>query len=473
MASPLQPIDDYARTLAPETRAAVIKSAAFTSGQRIEVLRRDYEDPDALRKLARKIKQHTIDRLDHYLEQAESRLKAAGAQVHFATDGPSACRQVLKILQEHGVTRLVKSKSMATEEIHLNPFLEKHGIESIETDLGEFIVQIDDDHPSHIVRPIIHKNRRQVAESLERHGLGAYDDDPKTITRRARVHLREKYMQSGAGITGGNFVSAESGRMVLVTNEGNARFSMAPNKVHIAVIGIEKLVPRDRDLAVFLSLLARSATAQQITVYTQFINGPRSANQPSGPEHMHVVFLDNGRSQVLGGECREILRCIRCGACQNVCPVYRQASGHAYRAVYGGPIGAVLSPLIGDSISFSNYGDLPRASSLCGACREVCPVDIPIPDLLLKLRHGAKKAKLPSPGSPPMGPFADLATSPKLWRTSMTASRAMNYLPLQFAPVKPLRDWLDQRTLPKWRGGEFRRWLKQRPSPVEDQKKHA
>lgn len=460
-----QAIDQFARQLAPETREAVIRSAALTTGQRVDILKRDYQDPDALRLLASRIKQHTIDHLARYLEQAEDQLNQAGAKVHFASDGASARQQILAILQDHDVKRVVKSKSMATEEIHLNPFLEDHGIESIETDLGEFIVQIDGDHPSHIVRPIIHKRREEVARSFESHGLGAYDENPETITRRTRQHLRSRYMNSGAGITGGNFVSAESGRLVLVTNEGNARFSMAPNKVHIAVVGIEKLVPKDRDLAVFLNLLARSATAQQITVYTQFIRGPRSAEQPSGPEHMHVIFLDNGRSRILEGSCREILRCIRCGACQNVCPVYRQASGHAYRAVYGGPIGAVLSPLLGSDspLAFSDFGDLPKASSLCGACREVCPVDIPIPDLLLKLRHQGKKAGISSPASPSMAPFAKLATTPVLWRTAMSASRAMNHLPIQMAPVKPLREWLHQRTLPQWRGGEFRRWLEKRP----------
>ncbi|MEZ5304699.1 MAG: LUD domain-containing protein, partial [Verrucomicrobiales bacterium] len=240
-----------------------------------------------------------------------------------------------------------------------------------------------------------------------------------------------------------------------------ARFSMAPNRLHIALVGIEKVVPRDRDLAVFLNLLARSATAQQLTVYTQFINGPRGAGQPSGPEEMHVIFMDNGRTGALGSDCREILRCIRCGACQNVCPVYRQASGHAYRAVYGGPIGAVLSPLLAGE-RFADLADLPRASSLCGACNEVCPVDIPIPDLLLRLRNKAKREGVRSPGTPPMAPFAALATSPKLWRAAMNASRAMNHIPAKLVPAKPLQDWLALRTLPRWRGGEFRRWVRDR-----------
>lgn len=456
-----QKIDSYARDLSRVTRDAVAASASRRTQLRVDILWRDYEDPNELRRLASRIKQHTLDHLDEYIAKAETALKANGAEVHFATDGDVAKKKILDILLRHGARTIVKSKSMATEEIHLNSFLEGHGIECVETDLGEFIVQIDGDTPSHIVQPIIHKNRRQVAESFEKHGLGEYNDDPETITLRARKHLREKYMESDAGVTGGNFISAESGRIVLVTNEGNARFSMAANRLHIALVGIEKIVPRDRDLGIFLNLLARSATAQHLSVYTQFINGPKPAGQASGPEEMHVILLDNGRSEVLGTKCREILRCIRCGACQNVCPVYRQASGHAYRAVYGGPIGAVLSPLLAGR-EFAKYADLPKASSLCGSCKEVCPVDIPIPDLLLRLRERAKRENLPSPGTPPMGAFTALATSPQLWRRAMTASKAMNYLPVNFLPVKPLREWLKLRTLPRWRGGEFRAWMKER-----------
>ncbi|MCB1204329.1 MAG: iron-sulfur cluster-binding protein [Verrucomicrobiae bacterium] len=456
-----QPIDRYAETLARETRDSVSASAAITTEKRVDILARDFPDPDGLRRLAGQIKQHTLEHLDDYLAKAVRALRDNGVVVHFAADAEEARKLILGLLSERGVRRVVKSKSMATEEIHLNDHLAAHGIDCVETDLGEFIVQIDGDTPSHIVRPIIHKNRREIARSFEAHGLGDYDDDPETITRRARIHLRSKYMESDAGITGGNFISAESGRVVLVTNEGNARFSMAPNRLHLALIGIEKIVPRDRDLAVFLNLLARSATAQQLTVYTQFINGPRASTQPSGPEEMHVVLLDNGRSRVLATDCREILRCIRCGACQNVCPVYRQASGHAYRAVYGGPVGAVLSPLLAGE-RFSDLADLPKASTLCGACREVCPVDIPIPDLLLRLRARAKEEGVRTPASIPMAPFATLATSPALWRTAMTASRAMNHLPTAALPVKPLREWLKLRTLPEWRGGEFRKWMKKR-----------
>lgn len=456
-----QPIDQFASGLAEDTRRSVIASASMTTEKRWEVLSRDYPEPDRLRRLASQIKQHMLDHLDSYLEQAVSRMRDNGVHVHFANDAAAAREAVLSILQEKGARRVVKSKSMASEEIHLNDFLERNGVESLESDLGEFIVQLDGDVPSHIVRPIIHKNRRDVARTFEREGLGDYNDDPETITRRAREYFRSRYMESDAGITGGNFISAESGRIALVTNEGNARFSMAPNRLHIALIGIEKIIPRDRDFSVFLNLLARSATAQQLTVYTQFISGPRLPEQPSGPDEMHVVLMDNGRSETLATNCREILRCIRCGACQNVCPVYRQASGHAYRATYGGPLGAVLSPSLAGS-DFQEYADLPRASSLCGACREVCPVDIPIPDLLLKLRARGKSEGIPTPGSPSMGGFAKGATSPALWRTGLRASKVLNSIPESWIPAPALKSWLNQRTLPKWQGGEFRRWMKER-----------
>lgn len=457
-----QQIDQYARDISDEKQHSVIDGSSKGTDKRYSVLFHDYKDPNSLRKLAGAIKDHTLHHLDEYLEKAEKALTDRGVHVHFASTDEDARQAILKILQEHGVKQLTKSKSMAAEEIHLNPFLIENGIACLESDLGEFIIQLDGDEPSHIVKPIIHKNRRGIANTFLREGIAPdYNDDPETITRRARVHLREKYMVAEAGITGANFVCADTGRLVLVTNEGNSRFGMAPVNLHIALVGIEKVIPQERDLSVFLNLLGRSATGQQLTVYTEFINGPKSENQPDGPEHMHVVFMDNGRTDVLASNCREILRCIRCSACQNVCPVYRQASGHAYRSVYGGPIGAVLSPILFGK-RFPELADLPKASSLCGACNEVCPVDIPIPDLLLRLRDKAKREEIPSEGAIPMSPFATLATSPSLWRTAMTMSKAMNHLPIQVAPIKPLQDWLGQRTLPESHGGEFRKWLKER-----------
>jgi L-lactate dehydrogenase complex protein LldF len=462
-----QEIDAYSETLNDEVKTSVYTGTKATSEKRYEVLWRDYQNADELREVAGNIKQHALENLDKYLPQAEQRLQANGAQVYWAGDALNANRIVLDILRRNNCESLVKSKTMVSEEIKLGDYLEKEGIQCVETDLGEFIVQVDHDHPSHIVKPIIHKNRREIATTFEREGLGEYNDDPGTITRRARNHLRGKYLQADAGLTGANFVSAESGRLVLVTNEGNARFCMAATPIHIAVVGIEKLVPYDRDLALFANLIGRSGTGQQLTVYTQFLNGPKAQGQPSGPEQMHVVFVDNRRTEVLASDCREILRCIRCGACLNVCPIYRQAGGHAYRSVYPGPVGAVLSPLLAGA-RFPELADLPKASSLCGACHEVCPVNIPIPDLLLRLRDKGKKeaGRKAMAGTPPMGMWALLASQPAAWKGAMTMGHTMNHVPLEMIPVGALQAWQSSRKLPKFQGGKFRSWMKKRRQNV-------
>ena len=455
-----QQIDQYAAQIGQDKRAAVYGGSKAGYESRTRALFTHFPQPDALRRLAGEVKQHTLENLDTYLPQVEEKMLANGVKVHWATDGEEACKHVLDIMRARNATKMVKAKTMVSEEIELAHYLEKQGIECLETDLGEFIVQIDHDHPSHIVKPIIHKNRREIATSFEKNGLGAYNDEPEVITRRARQYLRHKYLEADVGLSGANFVSAESGRIVLVTNEGNSRFCLAATKVHIALIGIEKIVPRDRDLGLFLNLLARSGTGQQLTVYTEFIKGPRSAEQPDGPEEMHVIFVDNGRTDVLASECREILRCIRCGACLNVCPVYRQASGHAYRSVYPGPVGAVLSPLLAGK-KFPELADLPKASSLCGACNEVCPVNIPIPDLLLRLRDRGKqeKSEAAAAGMPPMGGFALVASQPTAWKTALAMGGAINYVPKVLLP-QAARTWVDTRGLPPWRGGKFRSWMK-------------
>ncbi|KAF0096204.1 MAG: hypothetical protein E1N59_171 [Puniceicoccaceae bacterium 5H] len=458
-----QEIDTFSEVLAADVKEAVRAGSASGVSKRREILAADFPDANAIRELAGQIKQHTLEHLDTYLEQAEQKMRANGIQVHFAWDGNSAKEQILEIIQQRKARTICKSKSMASEEIELNDFLTEKGYDMVETDLGEFILQLDEDHPSHVVKPIIHKNRRQIAKTFEKHGLGEYNDEPEVITQRARKHLRQKYLQGEVTMTGGNFISAESGRMVIVTNEGNSRFGLAGAKCHIALIGIEKLVPTDRDLGVMLNLLGRSATGQQLTVYTEFISGPRSESQPEGPEEMHVILFNNNRTEVLASDCREILRCIRCGACMNVCPVYRQSSGHAYRSVYPGPLGAVLSPLLAGKAGYPELADLPKASSLCGACQEVCPVNIPIPDLLLRLRNKAKTehADKAAIGTPDMTLWSELATHPKVWRTAMKSANLLNGLPYDMMPIAPLRAWTRQRTLPKWQGGKFRNWMKE------------
>ncbi len=462
MAKLEQAIDNHAANLDEETREAVRLASKAKTEKRVNALWTDFDDPNALRKLASQVRQHALDNLPDYLEQAEAAFQKNGVQVHWAEDGDQANAIVLDIMRRRGASKVVKSKSMVSEETELVPFLEKHGMEAVETDLGEYVVQIDGDHPSHIVTPIIHKNRRQVGRSFEREGLGEYTEDPLELTRMARRHLRQKYLDADVGMTGANFVVAESGRIVLVTNEGNARFSMAATKTHIAMVGIEKIIPREQDVPLFLSLLGRSATGQPLTVYTQFIGGPKSASQEEGPEEMHLIFLDNGRSDILASNCKEILRCIRCGACMNVCPVYRQTSGHAYRSVYPGPVGAVLSPLL-NKAGFPDLADLPKASSLCGACQEVCPVDIPIPDLLLRLRNKGKQEHAPktSINTPGLSFWALAATQPAAWKTGLKLGHAMNVVPHALLDVNPsAKSWRSTRELPPFRGGDFRSWLK-------------
>jgi L-lactate dehydrogenase complex protein LldF len=456
-----QPIDQFAARLPAWKRDNVHDGSKIGHEKRTKILFDHYGDPDRLRQLAGQIKQHVVENLDTYLPKVEAKLVANGAKVHWAATADSACEAVYAILKARGATKLVKAKTMVSEEIKLEAYLHARGIEALETDLGEFIVQLDHDTPSHIVKPIIHKNRRQIAELFERNGLGEYNDEAGVITQRARKFLRAKYLEADAALTGANFVVAESGRIVLVTNEGNSRFCLAGTRCHIALVGIEKILPNDRDLALLLNLLARSGTAQQLTVYTEFILGARAQGQPDGPDEVHLIFVDNGRTDVLASDCRDILRCIRCGACLNVCPVYRQASGHGYRSVYPGPVGAVLSPLLLGK-NFPQKADLPKASSLCGACNEVCPVDIPIPDLLLRLRDKAYVEGVPSPGTPPMGAWAILATQPVAWRAALMGGRILNHLPKSLIPVPALQAWESKRVLPEWRGGEFRKWLKER-----------
>ncbi len=467
-----QAIDEYAHVLGREIRESVLDSSRAKISKRQAVLFSDYPHADELRKQAGALKQHTLDHLDRYLEQAEGALKANGVHVHFAYDADAAKRITCEIYRAAGVTSVCKSKSMVTEEVHLRPYLEEHGIEVVETDLGEFVIQLDGDHPSHIVTPIIHKNRKQVARSFEEHGLGEYNDDPETITRRARTHMRAKYLVARGTMTGANFVSAETGRLAIITNEGNSRFGLAAAKVHVAMVGIEKLVPTDRDLALLVNLLGRSSTGQHLSVYTEFINGPRGAGRPEGPEEMHVIFVNNRRTEVLASNCAEILRCIRCGACLNICPIFRQASGHAYRDTYPGPVGAVLAPNLAGRERFAELADLPKASSLCGACNEVCPVNIPIPDLLLKLRDRGKREKAPRAmaGTPPMGIWAVMAANPGFWKVSLTGGRLLNVMPHTLIPVPAMRAWTRDRTLPEWRGGAFRKWMRERRSKTEEGK---
>ena len=341
-------------------------------------------DADALRDHFKTIRSSTLARLADQLETFERNATAAGAQVHWARDAAEAREIVLGIARAHGTNLAVKSKSMASEEIHLNSALDAAGIDPVETDLGEWIIQLAGETPSHIVGPALHKTREQVAELFSAEvGRTLPPDDIPGLTEIARGILREKFLAAGIGISGGNIAVAETGTIVLVTNEGNGRMVTSAPPVHVAVVGIEKIAPTWDDAAVWLQLLARSATGQSLSIYTTAITGPARADDPDGPQEVHIVFLDNGRSRQLGTPYEEVLQCIRCGACLNACPVYQEVGGHSYGHPYSGPIGAVLVPLM---FGLEKYAALPHASSLCGACLEACPARIDIPRMLLALR---------------------------------------------------------------------------------------
>ena len=333
----------------------------------------------------RAIKEHTIANLDHYLEMFAGKVEANGGNVFFAADSAAATRYILDLARARGVRTVIKSKSMVSEEMSLAHEMEAVGIEAVETDLGEYIIQLAGEAPYHIIAPAIHKSQEQVAEMFaEKTGVSP-GATPEELTTTARGMLRETFQRADMSVTGVNFAVAETGSIVLVTNEGNGRMCTSIPRVHVAVMGMEKIVPSMQDLALMLRILIRSATGQRISSYVTMTNGPRRAEEEDGPEEFHLVIVDNGRMRLLADpKLREALYCLRCGACLNACPVYRKVGGHSYGWVYPGPIGAVVSPVMS---GLKRGKDLPFASSLCGACREVCPVRIDIPNMLLHLRQ--------------------------------------------------------------------------------------
>jgi L-lactate dehydrogenase complex protein LldF len=341
-------------------------------------------DVEELRERGRRIRQQTIDDLDRYLDEFTAAFEGHGGHVHFAPTADDATAAIREICRHRGAKLVAKSKSMASEEIRLKEALEGDGLRVVETDLGEYILQLAGEHPAHIVAPAIEKTAEDVAALLGAVEGREVRPELEELTAAARRQLREVFERAEVGITGANFAVAETGSIVLVTNEGNGRLVSALPGVHIAILGMERLVPTTHDLAVLLRLLARSATGQPLTTYTTVLTGPRRPGETDGPEELHVVVLDNGRSRLRRGRYQEMLNCIRCGACLNVCPVYRKSGGDAYGPVYSGPMGAVLVPLL---VGLERAPSLPHASSLCGACTEACPVKIPLHELLLDLRR--------------------------------------------------------------------------------------
>ena len=415
-----------------------------------------------LRERAYRIKQETMANLDRYLEEMADNVERRGGNVFFAEDGEAVVRYIGDLARRKGAKVITKSKSMATEEIELNRRLEEDyadlDLEIVETDLGEWIAQLAGDHPSHIVGPILHMNRKRITEVLSQAAGEPLPPDVEALGSFARKRLREKFLAADIGVTGANFGVAATGTVATITNEGNARLVTSVPPVHVIVMGIEKMIPRFEDLSVFTRLLARSGTGQKLTVYTNFITGPRLTGELDGAEELHLILMDNGRSKLLGTDFEEALYCIRCGACLNVCPVYRQTGGHAYGSTYSGPIGAVITPLLKGQ---KDAKDLPHASSLCGACWEACPVGIPLHELLLKLRNQQVQEGLAGKGQAlAFKGFENTMKNPALFKISGKAGR------LAQRPLKkdgsmrslpgPMGAWTDSRELPPLAEKSFR-----------------
>ncbi len=410
---------------------------------------------ETLREKASQIKAYTMSHLADLLEQFERNATKLGVQVHWARNAAEHNEIVHNILFRHDVHKVAKSKSMLTEECHLNPYLERHGIEVVDTDLGERIVQLNNEPPSHIVLPAIHRKKEDVGEIFHRY-LNTEEGatDPEYLAEAARAHLRDKFMNADAGITGVNFAIAETGGFVVCTNEGNADLGVSLPKLHIACMGIEKLIPRAADLGVFLRLLARSATGQPITTYSSHFHGPREGCE------LHIVLVDNGRSEILGSDdFRRSLNCIRCGACMNTCPVYRRSGGHSYQTTVPGPIGSILAP----ARDANAHNSLPYACSLCGSCTDVCPVKIDLHHQLLTWRREiAVRGLVPLSKRFPMRIAGVVFRRPWLYRWLGGLARAIvPWLP-RFLVYNRLNAWGRQRELPNFPKKSFRQTFRDR-----------
>ena len=456
-----------------------LQLAIYSATGRLMDHRRKAVDPAVLphyqdlRTQANAVKKHTLENLDSYLELFERRVEDHGGKVIFCKDATEVADFILGLAKQRGAQLIVKSKSMTSEEVDLNERLEEHQLTAVETDLGEFITQLAHERPYHIVAPALHKTRYDVADLFEEKLGVARETEIEKQTMIAREVLRDRFLHADIGISGANFLVADSGAVVLVENEGNARLTTSTPRIHIAVAGIEKLIPRMRDLSVFLKLLGRSATGQPLTVYTSMLSGPRRDTEVDGPDEFYVVLLDNGRTRLLADkDKRESLYCIRCGACLNHCPVYRKIGGHSFPWVYSGPIGAILTPQFMGPL---HEPALPFASSLCGACAEVCPVKIDIPRILLDLRAEVNKAesrdKLNRWEKLAFRAWSWVMQRPKLYE--MTAMMAASVAPRQSGylnslpgifNVGPVRAWMSQRDLPAPPAHSFRQlWRTRRP----------
>ena len=428
---------------------------------------------EALRDSARDIKNHTLQHLDLYLEAYEKQVTDAGGHVHWARDAEEARQIFLGLCKARGAKRVTKGKSMISEEIALNDALEAQGIEAVETDLGEYIIQLRHEGPSHIIAPAIHVTRDDVEADFRKfHTHLPADRDltkPETLLAEAREILRQKFLSADIGVTGANFLIAETGTSIIVTNEGNGDLTQILPKVHVVIASLEKIVPTLDDAAQLLRVLARSATGQDMSVYTTLSTGPRRAADPDGPEEYHVILLDNGRSSMLGGEFGDMLRCIRCGACMNHCPVYQAVGGHAYGWVYPGPMGAVLTPSL---IGVKEGGQLPNASTFCGRCESVCPMRIPLPKMMRHWREREFERHLePASVRYGLGLWAFFAKRPALYR--FATGLAMQAMALagrgkgRFAWAPLAGGWTQARDLPAPQGRTFQAQWRARNGAVQ------
>jgi L-lactate dehydrogenase complex protein LldF len=414
------------------------------------------ETPDwqELRRAGAAIKDHTLGHLDTYLEQFERNATNHGAHVHWARDATEANRIVRDLINHTGHTEVIKVKSMATQEIGLVEALKTAGITAHETDFAELIVQLGHDRPSHIVVPAIHKNRAEIRRIFLDHMPDAprdLTDEPHALAEAARKHLRRLFLTTKTAISGANFAIAETGGLLVAESEGNGRMCLTLPETLISVVGIEKLVPSFRDLEVFLQLLPRSATGERMNPYNSIWTG---VTKDDGPQNVHIVLLDNGRTNVLADQTgRQALRCIRCAACLNVCPVYERTGGHAYGATYPGPIGAILTPLM---VGVEHAPQLPYASSLCGACYEVCPVEIDIPTVLVKLRHDAVNAKKHRAQDATFRAAAQAMSGRRRWTAALKAAKLIRLI--RHAAPPPLNRWTRTRDLPEPPPQSFRDW---------------
>jgi L-lactate dehydrogenase complex protein LldF len=416
-----------------------LKNATSLFGERRREAAAAVSNWEDLRSQARAIKDEALSHLDRYLEEFVRNAESRGAKIHWARDAAEANSIICALATQRQARIVVKSKSMTTEETHLNNALEAAGMQAVETDLGEYIIQLAEEPPSHIIAPAIHKTRGQISELFtEELGMPPTNDIAQ-LTSTARTTLRDRFAAADVGVSGVNFAIAETGTIVIVENEGNIRLTTSLPRIHIAVMGIEKVIPRFTDLDVFLKLLPRSGTGQRLTTYQSFITGTKRSTTDEGPEEVHIVLLDNGRSPMLAHPVtRQSLACIRCGACLNVCPVYQQVGGHAYGSVYPGPIGAVITPQL---MGIEKTAQLPYASSLCGACREVCPVKIDIPRLLLHLRGKIAPRKGSVAERLAFRLWARVMMSPSLYKMSSVAGRIMQ----RIVPIS--RAWTSGRDL--------------------------